>query len=101
MQEEQTHDGFGEHRVPYNEKAVEAFEPVAAQLAALRLPLIRQRRYNGIANAIEMQIEDGPIRKTVLAHLRAALLALAEADKIDADQVRGIATAFDRFEAQI
>jgi hypothetical protein len=86
----------------YNEKAVNAFAPVELQLRALRLPLVLQRRYNGIANAIVMQVEeDGLMNTAVIAHLRSALLALAEGDKVGAEQQRRIAAAFDKFEAQL
>ena len=86
----------------YNEKAVDAFAPVEQLLDALQLPPMLQRRYNGIANAIVMQIEeDDLMNKAVIAHLRSALLALAEGDKVGAEQQRRIAAAFDKFEAQL
>jgi len=83
------------------QKAVNAFRPVRQGLEALQLPLMQQRRYNGITNAIEMLVEDGPINKTVLFHLRAALMALADGDNIGVEHKRKISAAFDKFEAQI
>ena len=85
----------------YNEDAVKAFVPVKQAIAAFQLPLMMQRRYNGIAKAIVMQVEDGPINKTVITHLRAALMVLADGDGISAVQKLKLAAAFDRFEAQV
>ena len=85
----------------YNEEAVKAFIPVKQAIEALHLPLMMQRRYNGIAKAIVMQVEDGPINKTVITHLLAALMALADGDGISAVHKLKLAAAFDWFEAEI
>jgi hypothetical protein len=44
----------------YNEEAVTAFEPVRETIIATKeqLPLMKQRQYNGILNAITMLIEE-------------------------------------------
>ncbi len=38
---------------------VERTDPIAREIGRLGLPLIRQRKLNGILNALVMQIEDG------------------------------------------
>ena len=44
--------------VRYDKNRVATFRPVTESVAELPLPLIRSRKLRGIANAIEMQIED-------------------------------------------
>jgi hypothetical protein len=84
----------------YDEEAVRALQKVREVAASLRLPLLQQRRYNGILNAMEMQIEDGGPSKEVLSHLRSALLALARFDGLGSSE-RALKEAFDQFEAEM
>ena len=84
----------------HNEKIVNAFGPVRRELDSLRLPLMQQRRYNGIANAIVMMVEHGPINTAAIAHLRAAVMAMVDGGNISAEHKQRISTAFDQFEAQ-
>ena len=69
--------------MPYNEEAVDAFDRVQQTVASMDLPLIQQRRYNGILNAMVMLLEDGRPSKNVYEHLKSALLALAQFDGRD------------------
>jgi hypothetical protein len=84
----------------YDQKAVAAFNGVKNVAVSMQLPLMLQRRYNGILNAIEVQVEDGRPSKEVIAHLREALLALARFDKVGHHE-RALKEAFDKFEAKI
>ncbi len=61
----------------YSEELVDTFNPVQKTVASMELPLMQQRRYNGILNAIVMLLEDGRPSKDVYEHLKSALIALA------------------------
>ncbi len=69
----------------YNEEAVDAFDCVRQTVASMNLPLMQQRRYNGILNAMVMLLEDGRPSRDVYEHLKSALLALARFDGWDED----------------
>ena len=84
----------------YDEEAVAAFDTVREVVASMHLPLIRQRRYNGILNAIVMQVEDGHPSKDVIGHLRAAIFALLRFDGL-AQYAHPLREAFEKFEARI
>ena len=84
----------------YDEASVTAFNFVREAVGALRLPLIQQRRYNGILNAIEMQIEDGEPSLQVIRYLRAALFSLLAHDELD-EYNAVIEAAFDRFDREM
>jgi len=84
----------------YNEKAVEAFEPVRNAIVALRLPLMQNRRYGCIINAIEVQIEEGQIHTEVLIHLRDAIIALLQTDGL-VSHTKAFGQAFDEFVKEI
>ncbi len=62
-----------------------AFDCVRKTVASMDLPLMQQRRYNGILNAMVMLLEDGRPSKDVYEHLKSALLALARFDERDED----------------
>jgi len=85
----------------YNEKSVNAFKVVRDSLAALKLPFARQRRYNGIVNAIEMQIEIGRRSRVVIDHLYATLLALAEHEKNRDKEIQPLEAVLDNFLTQV
>ena len=69
----------------YSEELVDAFACIQKTVASMELPLIQQRRYNGILNAIVMLLEDGHPSKSVYMHLKSALIALARFDDRDED----------------
>ncbi len=64
-------------KVTYNKAGVKALEKVREVIDSFGLPLIRARKFNGILNAIEMQIEDYEYADDVVEALDKALLALA------------------------
>lgn len=57
---------------------LKTFKPVQQAIDALSLPLLRQRKLNGILNALMMQIEDGSdsdeVNKLLIEALRAAVI---------------------------
>ena len=69
----------------YSEELVDAFDCVRKTVASMELPLMQQRRYNGILNAIVMLLEDGRPSKGVYEHLKSSLVALAQFDECDED----------------
>ena len=69
----------------YSEELVEAFGRVRKTVASMELPLMQQRRYNGILNAMVMLLEDGRPSKGVYEHLKSALIALTRFDGRDED----------------
>lgn len=83
----------------YNEEVVAAFEPVRETIIATKeqLPLMKQRRCNGILNAITMLIEEDDLCKDAYTHLRSSLIALARfngrAD--DADRIKAACQSFE------
>ena len=83
----------------YNEEAVAAFEPVRETIIATKeqLPLMKQRRYNGILNAITMLIEEENPCKDAYTHLRSSLIALARFDgrPDDADRIEAACQSFE------
>jgi hypothetical protein len=82
----------------YNEEEVAAFETVRQAVLAMNLPLMKQRRYNGIFNAINMLIEDEPPCKEAYTHLRSGLIALVRFD-MRAEDAERIEAACRNFEA--
>jgi tetratricopeptide (TPR) repeat protein len=60
---------------------LETLEPVEKAIEALKLPVLRFRKLNGILNALTMQIEDGgdnaEVNRLLAQALRAAILAQA------------------------
>jgi len=61
----------------YNKAGVKALEKVRRLIDSFDLPLIKARKFNGILNALEMQIEDFEYIDEVVKALDKALLALA------------------------
>lgn len=61
----------------YNKAGVKALEKVRGLIDSFGLPLIKVRKFNGILNAIEMQIEDYEYTDDVVKALDKALLSLA------------------------
>jgi hypothetical protein len=62
----------------YNEAGVKALHGVRSAIDSAGLPLLRERKLNGILNAIEMQIEDYDYDEDVVKALVRAMVSLAE-----------------------
>ena len=62
----------------YNEAGVKALHRVQDVVDSAGLPLLKERKLNGILNAIEMQIEDYDYDEDVVKALVRALVSLAE-----------------------
>ncbi|MBI3989864.1 MAG: hypothetical protein HY347_09645 [candidate division NC10 bacterium] len=84
----------------YDEEAVKAFQPVERIVQAFNLPLILQRKFTGILNAMEMQFEDGRWDERVLDALQSALLSLTDAVGVS-HQRRDLEQALQRFRAHL
>ncbi len=61
----------------YNKAGVKALEKVEAVIDSFDLPLVTAPKFNGIMNAIEIQIEDYEYSEEVVKALDKALLVLA------------------------
>ena len=61
----------------YNKAGMNALDKVREVTASFGLPLIKARKFNGISNATEMQIEDGEYPADAVKALDQALLASA------------------------
>lgn len=61
----------------YNEAGVKALDRMRGVIDSFGLPLIKAKKFNGILNAIEMQIEDYEYIDDVVKLMDKALLALA------------------------
>lgn len=89
---------------------LDTFKPVDQAVEALKLPFLRQRKLNGILNALTMQIEDGgdspEVNELLVKALRAAVIfqvgeesaklfieALARFEQSEALRLRGIRSA--------
>jgi hypothetical protein len=60
------------------EERIDALEEVRDVIASHNLPPIKQRKFNGIFNAIEMQIEDDDFSPEAVEHLGNAVIAVAK-----------------------
>lgn len=70
----------------YNEEGVEALKEVWDVIKLFGLPLVKFRKFNGILNAIEMQIEDYNYRLEVVEYLGRALIELTVFYKLDSQR---------------
>jgi len=57
---------------------------------------VKQRKFNGIFNAIAMQIDDGEYSLEVVDHLEHALLALTKVYQLDSRSVESALRDFRR-----
>ena len=81
--------------MPY-EASLDALYHVRDMIASHHLPLVHQRKFNGIFNAIAMQIDDGEYDLEVVDHLEQAYLALTKVYELDSDAVAGALRDFRR-----
>ncbi len=66
-----------------SEAGLDALDHVRQIIASGGLPLMKLRKFNGIFNAMEMQIEDEEFDLDVVDHLGKALLALARVYQLE------------------
>jgi hypothetical protein len=65
------------------EESLDVLDQVCQIIASHHLPPVKQRKFSGIFNAMEMQIEDGEYDLEVVDHLGKALLALARVYQLE------------------
>ncbi len=78
------------------EAGLDALYCVRDMIASNNLPLVKQRKFNGICNAIAMQIDDGEYNLEVVDHLQKALLALTKVYQLDSNSVEDALRDFRR-----
>ena len=67
----------------YNEKGVKAIQELEQIVSSFGLPLVKERKFKGILNALEMQIEDYNYNLEVVEYLGKALVELAKSYQLD------------------
>ena len=67
----------------YNEKGVKALQELEKIVSCFGLPLVKERKFKGIVNALEMQIEDYNYSLRVVEYLGKALVELAKSYQLD------------------
>ena len=66
-------------------EGLDALYCVRDMIASNNFPLVKQRKFNGICNAIAMQIDDGEYSLEVVDHLEQALLALTKVYQLESN----------------
>lgn len=84
----------------YNEEGVKALKGVCDIVKSFGLPLVEFRKFNGILNAIEMQIEDSNYRLEVVEYLGRALIELTVSYKLDSQRGK-LERAFKKFQKKL
>jgi hypothetical protein len=70
-----------------SEKGLDALKKVRDVIASYHLPFIQQRKFNGIFNAMGMQIEDDDCNREAVEHLGKAVLTVAKGYRLDTQPV--------------
>ena len=70
-----------------SDKAIAALNNVRDVIASYNLPFIQQRKFNGIFNAMEMQIEDDDCNREAVKHLGKAVISVAKEYRLDIQPV--------------
>jgi hypothetical protein len=70
-----------------SEERIDALNDVRDVIASYNLPFIQQRKFNGIFNAMEMQIEDDDFNPEAVKHLGKAVISVAQGYRLDTQQV--------------
>ncbi len=70
-----------------SEERIDALEEVRNVIASHNLPPIKQRKLNGIFNAMEVQIEDDDFNAEAVEHLGNAVIAVAKGYRLNTQQV--------------
>ena len=76
-----------------SDKAIAALNYVREVIASYNLPFIQQRKFNGIFNAMGMQIEDDDCNLKAVEHLGQAVLAVARGYRLETQNVEEALTA--------
>ena len=79
-----------------SEDGLDALDQVRQVIASHNLPFLKQRKFNGIFNAMEMQIEDEDYSVEVVNHLAQALLALAKEYDLETSRVEAALSVLQR-----
>lgn len=82
----------------YDKAAVEDLRKVEAIIESFGLPLAIARKFNGIVNAVEMQVEDREFAEDTVRALDKALILLAEkyASKAGCTELEHALSEFER-----
>ena len=72
--------------MPYKE-GLDALNKVRAVIASCNLPFIQQRKFNGIFNAMGMQIEDNDCNREAVEHLGKAVISVARGYRLDTQKI--------------
>jgi hypothetical protein len=79
-----------------SEERIDALEEVRDVIASHNLPPIKQRKFNGIFNAIEMQIEDDDFNLEAVEHLGNAVIAVAKEHQLTIQPIEeALAVVYD------
>jgi hypothetical protein len=70
-----------------SDKGIDALNNVRDAIASYNLPFIQHRKFNGIFNAMEMQIEDDDCSREVVEFLGQAVLSVARGDQLETQKV--------------
>ena len=65
----------------------DALNKVRAVIASCNLPFIQQRKFNGIFNAMGMQIEDDDCNREAVEHLAKAVISVAKGYRLETQPV--------------
>jgi hypothetical protein len=71
----------------FPEERIDTLEAVRDVIASHNLPPIKQRKFNGIFNAMEMQIEDDDFSPEAVEHLGKAVIAVAKEYRLNTRRV--------------
>ena len=78
-----------------SEERVDALEEVREVIASHDLLPVKQRKFNGIFNAMEMQIEDDDFSAEAVEHLGKAVIAVAKEYRLNTRHVEeALATVY-------
>jgi hypothetical protein len=84
----------------YNDNGVNALDKVRRVVQDFGLPFTARRKFNGILNAIEMQVEDYEYGPEVLDNLIKALLVLADFYHLSDERAK-LETALAQFQREL
>ena len=68
-------------------KGLNALDKVRGIITSYNLPFIQQRKFNGIFNAMGMQIEDNDCNREAVEYLGKAMLSVAKGYRLDTQPV--------------
>ena len=78
-----------------SDRGIAALNNVRDVMASYNLPFIQQRKFNGIFNAMEMQIEDDDCNREAVEHLGQAVISVARGYRLETQSVdEALATVY-------